>query len=137
MEALDRVERKLDELARRVERIEKLIEDAGVTEAAEALRLVKAMISRYTQLVELIGGVKELTEHPAARKSDISRHIIEVLGKLGPMNISQLTAQLRRERGTASRRVVAKKLRELEEAGLVEKMDGEKMRGKVYKLRQS
>ncbi|RLG49352.1 MAG: hypothetical protein DRN96_09740 [Thermoproteota archaeon] len=131
------MERKLDELARRVERIEELIEEAGVAEAAEALRLVKALISRYAQLVEIIGAVREATEHPAVRRSDMSRHIVDILGRLGPMNISQLTAQLRRERGTASRRIVAKKLRELEEAGLVERLEGGKARGKVYKLRRS
>ncbi|HEY7588639.1 MAG TPA: hypothetical protein VIB49_07870 [Thermoplasmata archaeon] len=47
-------------------------------------------------------------------KDDISRHIVTVLFEKGGRNISQITAAVKAKRGTASRRIVRERLRELE-----------------------
>ncbi len=53
-------------------------------------------------------------------KDPISREIISVLFSIKEGNISRITEELRKRRGKASRRIVAKKLGELAEMGIVE-----------------
>ncbi len=53
-------------------------------------------------------------------KDPISREIISVLFSIKEGNISRITGELKRRRGKASRRIVAKKLTELEEMGVLE-----------------
>ena len=64
------------------------------------------------------------------KADEISRAIIETLALRGPMNISELARALRELRGSASRRIIAKRLEELVDIGLV-RLLGEG-RGKVY-----
>lgn len=52
---------------------------------------------------------------------DISRVIIQSLALRGSMNISQLTREVKAQRGKASRKTVRIKLKALMEKGLVEK----------------
>ena len=52
-------------------------------------------------------------------KDDISRHIVVALFDRPDRNISQITEAVRGKRGTASRRIVRKRLEELERQGIV------------------
>ncbi|HDI73501.1 MAG TPA: hypothetical protein ENF57_00645, partial [Candidatus Korarchaeota archaeon] len=63
---------------------------------------------------------------------DLDRSIIRVLANSGPMNISQVTEEVKRLRGSASRRIIAERLRRLAKKGIVERVKG---KGKVYRLR--
>lgn len=65
-------------------------------------------------------------------KDPISREIISVLFSIKEGNISRITEELRKRRGKASRRIVAKKLAELEDMGLLDV--GESARDKRYSL---
>ena len=65
-------------------------------------------------------------------KDDISREIIRALLHRNGMNISQITEAVRQSRGTASRRIIRERLRNLEEAGKVEKTSDKKVA--VYTL---
>ncbi|MBI2126440.1 MAG: hypothetical protein HYU02_03885 [Thaumarchaeota archaeon] len=57
----------------------------------------------------------------------MERHILENLSKTrSPMNISQITRAIRAEGGTASRRIVGKKLASVESSGLVKMLTGKK-----------
>jgi len=57
-------------------------------------------------------------------KDPISREIISVLFSIREGNISRITDELRKRRGTASRRIVAKKLAQLVDMGVVEENEG-------------
>jgi len=65
-------------------------------------------------------------------KDPISREIISVLFSIKEGNISRITEELRKRRGKASRSIVAKKLAELEEMGVLEA--DESGRDKKYSL---
>jgi len=65
-------------------------------------------------------------------KDEISREIIRALLHRNGMNISQITEVVRQNRGTASRRIVRERLKELEEAGKVERTSDKK--AAVYTL---
>ncbi len=65
-------------------------------------------------------------------KDPISREIISVLFLIKEGNISRITEELRKRRGKASRRIVAKKLGELAEMGIVE--EDESGRDRKYSL---
>jgi DNA-binding HxlR family transcriptional regulator len=64
-------------------------------------------------------------------KDSISRDIVRVLLERPDQNISQLTELVRNKRGTASRRIIREKLKELEEKNIVKKH----LKGSLYKYR--
>ncbi len=64
----------------------------------------------------------------------ISERIVEILFDSGPLNITQITGRLRERKGSGSRHTVRKKLKELEEKGVVKKIESGQKRGKHYEL---
>ncbi|MEM2940580.1 MAG: hypothetical protein QW304_03395 [Thermoproteota archaeon] len=69
------------------------------------------------------------------RAGALARDITEILLSEGPLNISQLTNLLREIRGRASRKTVAKKLRELMELEIVDITEGKKSE-KLFKIKE-
>ncbi len=67
-------------------------------------------------------------------KDPISEKIVEILFDSNSLNITQITERLREKKGSGSRHTVRKKLRTLEEKGVVKKTDDGK--GKYYELKQ-
>lgn len=65
-------------------------------------------------------------------KDDISRHIVAVLFDKGDRNISQITDAVKGKRGTASRRIVRERLKELEARGILVASPGP--RGSTYRI---
>ena len=61
-------------------------------------------------------------------KDQISREIVRVLLDRQEQNISEITELVRSKRGTASRRIIRERLKELEEKRIVQKQ----MKGKLY-----
>jgi len=57
-------------------------------------------------------------------RDEVSRIILNALALKGPMNISQLTREVARERGSASRVTVRKRINMLLDVGVVEKDEG-------------
>ena len=53
-------------------------------------------------------------------KDPIEKSIIQVLAQKKDLNISQITENVRSKRGTASRRIIRKKIQKLEEKNMVE-----------------
>lgn len=100
--------------------------------AAEALAIALRLLKLSGSTVDLAGAARRLANaHLLASKvrDDISRAIIEVVAQKGPINLSALTAELKKYRGRASRRIVAAKVDKLSEEGLlkVEKKGREKV----------
>ena len=67
-------------------------------------------------------------------KDPISEKIVEILFDSNSLNITQITGRLREKKGSASRHTVRKKLKTLEEKGVVKKTEDGK--GKYYELKQ-
>jgi uncharacterized coiled-coil protein SlyX len=69
--------------------------------------------------------VKErvLERFPAIKYDEISKAIISSLERKERLNISQLTEQVRKERGTASRRIVRERVDILIEKGIIQEID--------------
>lgn len=121
-EAIRRLMRFISRLEARLEKDEAVME--------ELLREVKVIKSILAANAFITGSTRRLR---GFKGGDLARHIVDILTHLGPMNISRLTKMLRGVRGTASRRIVAETLRELESIGVVEMACG-RGREKVYKL---
>ncbi len=114
-ERLDRIERMLALVLERLSALESLV---GAREARVAMELVAAFSVPAQRAIEAtrlflraysrLGGGDE-----------IQRAILEALAVEGPMSLRQLEKAVRRLRGSASRRVIRRKVEELEGLGLV------------------
>lgn len=127
-ELLKRIEDRLKDIEARLERLERLLSSEG-REARfeeevtiEALALLLRLFRLGGSTVEVARAVRRLAKARllARNISDgISRTILEVAAIKGPLNISALTMELRRYRGSASRRIVSARVRRLVAEGLL------------------
>lgn len=109
----------------RLDKLERRLEERDEEESAELLYLAVRLFRLSSMAVNVADAAERLVSLRRLLSSkkvseDISRAIIEILAVMGPMNISRLTRELRRYRGKASRRIVARKIRRLAEEGLIE-----------------
>ncbi len=109
----------MDDIERRIERIEDLISRYLDNEYFQYIRHILASYMRLINIYMEYGKISPSIIFPEL-KDPISREIIEILFSYGKLNISQITEELRKTRGKASRRVVRQKLNELLELGMVE-----------------
>ncbi|HDM92795.1 MAG TPA: ArsR family transcriptional regulator [Candidatus Korarchaeota archaeon] len=132
LDRLYRIEQEIRAVERRLEIIEKLLE--GDPEARAIVLLFMKIVGFHRASVDKIAAAIEaqrlLTQ--AGIVDDIARDIFEVLAVHGPMNVSELTRELRKIRGSASRRIVSQRLKMLEELGVVRLVSGGK--GKRYEI---
>lgn len=137
---LDEVQLKLDEISSRLARVEVLIERIGpgleeVTESAQVIRegfefydgMVKLM-SKFTKAERLQSRYGDL------KKDQIAWLIIKILDNSRPLNISQITASVRSERGTASRRIVRERVNDLLERSILTVIEDEDERARYFAL---
>ena len=127
------LEERLIDLAGRLERVEKLLlkETGSVEDLQQELRTLRGVVSTVGAFVGLASSLRNAAEE--RHYGDMERHILEVLGKSNSsLNISQVTKAIKEERGTASRRIVAKKLANMEAQGLVESAYGRRA-AKLYR----
>ncbi|MEM3948343.1 MAG: hypothetical protein QXM76_01975 [Zestosphaera sp.] len=117
---LKRVESLLEHVIRRLERLEELLtsmsDDPTHSVALELVLTfsmpVQKAVKMARDLVSMLRGVPEV--------DPVMRAVVEVLISSGDgVSISELTRRVRRVRGTASRRVIAERLRVLEARGIV------------------
>jgi DNA-binding Lrp family transcriptional regulator len=76
------------------------------------------------KLIQRLLGVRRYLEKAPESRDEVSRIVLNALALRGPMNISQLTREVEREKGSASRVTVRKRVRELLEEGAIEKGEG-------------
>ncbi|MCW4020062.1 MAG: hypothetical protein NWF14_02380 [Candidatus Bathyarchaeota archaeon] len=124
-------EEKLRAMTKRLEELEsRLNEESSVlNEVLTEIRLLRGITSASASVLKAASYVTRY------KYGDISRHIVEALMRAGPMNVSQLTNFLRSIRGSASRRIVSKKINLLKEHDIVEEVPGKKTE-KRYKLKK-
>ena len=123
--------KKLEELSSKIAKIEEEIKTLKDSERSlyQSLQIARVVLESYSRIIGFSLSVERLARD---LEGDIERHIVQILARQ-PMNVSQLTEELRKVRGTASRRIVSEKLKKLEAAGIVERAEG-RGRGKVYRL---
>ncbi len=119
-DTLERLERLLESIIERLNRIEKILYAAGENDA-EIVRMASKLILAFSLPAFRAYGIssKILNLMKRRRFDEISRTIIEVLAVKGPQTISELTRNVREVRGSASRRIISERIRKLEEIGVV------------------
>ena len=63
-----------------------------------------------SHLLSYISSFKKATKHEWIYKDEIAKDILLNLARKGPRNISELTRDIREDRGTASRRIVSERV---------------------------
>ena len=122
--------------------IEKLSEEVktlrkALNELMASFELVSRLAENYLRLINIYaqyGGLGIDVVVPEIRHDPMAREIVRILFDLRSANISQITQELKRRRGKASRNTVREKIHHLIELNVVEEVDGEK--GKAYALRK-
>ena len=132
------VEELLENVLERLERLENIIMSLSIDPVSSlAVELALTYTQPAYRAVRLAQKIVEL-ERRLGRHDPISRVIIEVLVATDrPLSISQLTREIRRIRGSASRRIISSRLKELEKKGIVEiESAGNKRLVKLKKVRR-
>jgi hypothetical protein len=119
---------KLERMMKRLDYMESLMtQNQEYAEASQIIGGLKMGTSLYTEplkLVQRLMSVQRRLKRSEEPRDEISRIILNVLAINGPQNVSSLTREVQRERGTGSRVTIRKKLLELVDEELVEKAEG-------------
>ncbi|ADD07918.1 winged helix-turn-helix domain-containing protein [Candidatus Aciduliprofundum boonei] len=109
----------MDDLEKRIRKVEDLLEKYLENDYLVYIRHILASYLRLINIYVEYGKISPTIIFPEIKDS-ISREIIEILFSYGSLNTSQITDELKKSRGKASRRIVREKLNNLVEAGIVE-----------------
>jgi hypothetical protein len=119
---------KMERMMRRLDYFEAILtESRQYPELAQLmgdLKVGAALYGEPLKLIQRLLGVRRYLERTPDSRDEVSRIILNSLALRGPMNISQMTREVERERGTASRVTVRKRVQDLLEEGAIEKGDG-------------
>ncbi len=121
----------MDDLEKRIRKVEELLEKYLENDYLVYIRHILASYLRLINIYVEYGKISPAIIFPEV-KDPISREIIEILFSYGKLNTSQITDELKKSRGKASRRIVREKLNDLVENGIVE--CEEKKNEKVYSI---
>lgn len=118
---------KIEQLERAVDRLRK-----PYAQLVGYLDRLQAIARSYFRLLGLLDRYGALSPDMAipGLKDPISRDIVRILFERGDRNITQVTEALRARRGSASRRIVRERLRDLEEDGIL--LSERTSRGRTY-----
>ncbi len=86
-----------------------------------SLQVTKAPFSMISQTLSLKD--KLVDRFPQLKYDDISKSILASLERKERLNISQLTEQVRKERGSASRRIVRERVDKMMKDGIIREID--------------
>jgi len=111
-----------------MERMDKL--ESRYEEDRRIIETYKSLLNVYALILGRIANLERLAR---LFSSDLDRAIVKVLSDGEPRNISEITFEVKRLRGKASRRIIAERLRSLSQRGILERVEG---KGKVYRLKQ-
>jgi len=109
----------------------------ALDELMTSFEIVSRLAENYLRLINIYaqyGGLGIDVVVPKIRNDPIAREIVRILFDLKSANISQITQELKRRRGKASRNTVREKIHHLIDLNVVEEVDEKK--GKAYALRK-
>jgi len=132
---LSGIERDLRELNEKLERVMRRLDhlEAVLTEGRKYpeiarlmgdLKVGTALYGEPLKLIQRLLGVRRYLDRSREPRDEVSRIVLNALALRGPMNISQLTREVARERGSASRVTVRKRVHGLLEEGVIERGEG-------------
>ena len=136
----DEVQDRLSEISSRLARVEALIErmGPGLEEVTQSAKVIREGFEFYDGMVKLMGRFTHAerleSRYGDLKKDDISWRIVQVLDGSRPLNISQITAAVRSERGTASRRIIRERVNELVGRGILKVIEDEDTRARFFAL---
>lgn len=137
--ALEKLNSKLDQTIERISELENKIEEMSpeLKNASGSLNMTLAILRTFqevTNVATIFSPSKWLLRlKPDLTLDPIERAIVDVLTREGGKNISQLTAAVRIERGSASRRIIREKVDNLIRNDIVEEAD--EGHGRVVKMK--
>jgi DNA-binding transcriptional ArsR family regulator len=111
------VSSEIKELSKRISELENML-----STLLKPLSDARKTTERYLRLAGLLldhGGLTPEAILPGL-KDPISKDIVRVLLERPEQNISQITEQVKTKRGTASRRIIRKKLQDLEQQHIIQ-----------------
>lgn len=126
---LEALNNKLDRTIQRIANLEEKIDSISpeLSSATGSLNMTLSILRTFqevTNVATIFSPSKWLMRlRPEITLDPIERAIIDVLTREGPKNISQLTAAVRRERGSASRRIIREKVNQMIKQNIVEEID--------------
>ncbi len=115
-----KIEEMLENILIRLDRLENILKALSVDPISSlAIELALTYAEPAHRAVKLARKVVEI-QRRLGEHDPIARAIIEALAvKEGPMTLSELTREVRMLRGTASRRIIAERVRKLESKGIL------------------
>ncbi len=137
---LDEVQDRLEEISRRIQRVETLIEriGPGIEEVSESAKVIREGFEFYDGMVKLMSKFTKAERLESRfgdlKKDQISWLIVKILDGSQPLNISQITASIRAERGTASRRIVRERVNSLHQRGILVVIEDDDERARFFTL---
>ena len=129
LNSMDLLNDKLDQTIQRIADLESKIEKLSpdIKDATGSLNMTLAILRTFqevTNVATIFSPSKWLMRlRPDVNLDAIERLIVDVLTREGPKNISQLTAGVRMERGTASRRIIRDKVNDMIVREILEEVD--------------
>jgi len=133
IDRLERIEYLLEYLSREIEVIKRIL---GLGDNSNIFALLEGGIETYKTVAleyRRILNIEKLIR--SSIMDNISKEVIRILAYKGPMNITQITNEVKRKRGRASRITISKKLKKLVEKGVVK--EDLKGREKIYHYNQN
>ena len=128
--SLKSLNEKLDWIIRRLEYLEAILTESQrypeVVSFLRSLKIGTALYGEPLKILDRLISAKRLLESTPQR-DEISRIILNTIAIKGPQNISQLTEEVKRQRGKASRTTVRKRVKALLESKVLIK-DGTRYR---------
>ncbi|MCW4044146.1 MAG: hypothetical protein NWE94_01345 [Candidatus Bathyarchaeota archaeon] len=125
---VEELSKKLDQIIRRLDLLEKLIAEKPEYEGvAAALGLTRLGIGMYGEPLKIAARLKNAEAYLRQKtisQDDILRAIIQALAIKGPLNISAITRQVVAIRGKASRRIIRERVKKLQQLGVLLRREG-------------
>lgn len=137
---LEEVQSRLEEISSRLQRVEVLMEriGPGIEEVSESAAVIREGFEFYDGMVKLMTKFTKAerleSRYGDLKKDQISWLIVKILDSSQPLNISQITAAIRGERGTASRRIVRERVNALHKRGILTVIEDEDERARFFTL---
>ena len=127
---LDEMEDKLNYVILQINSLKQRVSDSNpeLTQLLNLLQIYTNTLELTKSPIAMLGKTysikdKIIDRFPSLKHDNISETIITVLARKEQLNLSQLTEEVRKERGTSSRRIVRERVAKLLELGVIEEVN--------------